>query len=154
MDCNILVPISIKIPSYHYRNSHLKDKMVPWPAYLIMEIPISGNTVFIFRQGPERYISLLRVDYPSNYKYWLLHIYQHIKWFQKHHVKVNTCNEWPLGTALDQLLTYSLNDFYIWLQIFLLIPCQYEHSNPNACQWIVSNELLKVRNVLFKLPGY
>ena len=35
--------LNIKMPSHQGRNSHCKDRMVSWPPYLIMGIPIAGN---------------------------------------------------------------------------------------------------------------
>ena len=41
--------LSIKIPSYQYRNSHYEDKTVSWPSYLYT---IPRNTIFVLRWGP------------------------------------------------------------------------------------------------------
>ena len=45
--------LNIKMPSYQYRDSHVKDKTVsPTVLSLTWESPYLGKTVFILRQGP------------------------------------------------------------------------------------------------------
>ena len=45
--------LNIKIPSYQYRDSHIKDKTVtPTVLSLTWESPYLGKTVFILRRGP------------------------------------------------------------------------------------------------------
>ena len=47
-------PLNIETPSYHYRDSHYKDKTVSRPSYLydgnLIHVP--GNAVFISRRTP------------------------------------------------------------------------------------------------------
>ena len=46
--------LNIKMPSYQYRHSHVKDKTVsPTILSLTWESPYLGKTVFILRQGPD-----------------------------------------------------------------------------------------------------
>ena len=46
--------LNIKIPSYQYRDSHVKDEMVsPTVLSLTWESPYLGKTVFISRWGPD-----------------------------------------------------------------------------------------------------
>ena len=60
LGCNyLLLPLksggclNIKMPSYQYRDPHVKDKTVLRPSYLLTwESPYRGKTVFILRQGP------------------------------------------------------------------------------------------------------
>ena len=48
--------LNIKMPSYQYRDSHVKDKTVsPTVLSLTWESPYLGKTVFILRRGPGRY---------------------------------------------------------------------------------------------------
>ena len=45
--------LNIKMPSYQYRDSHVKDKTVlPTVSSLTWESPYLGKTVFILRRGP------------------------------------------------------------------------------------------------------
>ena len=45
--------LNIKMPSYQYRDSHVKDKTVsPTVLSLTWESPYPGKTVFILRRGP------------------------------------------------------------------------------------------------------
>ena len=45
--------LNIKMPSYQYRDSHVKDKTVsPTVLSLTWESPYMGKTVFILRRGP------------------------------------------------------------------------------------------------------
>ena len=48
--------LNIKMPSYQYKDSHVKDKTV-WPTVLSLtwESPYLGKTVFILRRGPGRH---------------------------------------------------------------------------------------------------
>ena len=51
--------LNIKMPSYQYRNSHVKDKTVsPTVISLTWESPYLGKTVFILKQGPEPLLSV------------------------------------------------------------------------------------------------
>ena len=46
--------LNIKMPSYQYRDSHVKDKTVsPTVLSLTWESPYLGKTVFILRRGPD-----------------------------------------------------------------------------------------------------
>ena len=50
--------LNIKMPSYQYRDSHVKDKTVsPTVFSLTWESPYLGKTVFILRWGPVLYFS-------------------------------------------------------------------------------------------------
>ena len=44
--------LSIKMPSYQYRDSHYKDKTVSRLSIFIMEISIPIKVVFVLKQGP------------------------------------------------------------------------------------------------------
>ena len=48
---NLQGHLNIKMSSYQYRESHYKSKTVSRPSYLLIEIPIPGEIVFIFRRG-------------------------------------------------------------------------------------------------------
>ena len=49
--------LNIKMPSYQYRDSHVKDKTVsPTVLSLTWESPYLGKMVFILRQGPVAYV--------------------------------------------------------------------------------------------------
>ena len=39
---------NIKMPSYQYRNSHCRDKMVLWPSYLYNGIPYTGKITSLY----------------------------------------------------------------------------------------------------------
>ena len=41
-----------KLPSYQYRDSHVKDKMVSQLSYLNMGIPIHGKDCLYIETGP------------------------------------------------------------------------------------------------------
>ena len=52
--------LNIKMPSYQYRDSHVKDKTVsPTVLSLTWESPYLGKTVFILRQGPDSILNLI-----------------------------------------------------------------------------------------------
>ena len=55
MDLKDQGPLSIKMPSYQYRDSHVKDETVSATVLsLTLENPRLGKTVFILRRGPGR----------------------------------------------------------------------------------------------------
>ena len=52
--------LNIKMPSYRYRDSHVKDKTVsPTVLSLTWESPYLGKTVFILRQGPVSWVTIV-----------------------------------------------------------------------------------------------
>ena len=57
--------INIKISSYQYRDSHVKDKTV---SSLAWESPYLGKTVFILRQGPDH-----GIQWPCSAKFSVFH---------------------------------------------------------------------------------
>ena len=59
--------LNIKMPSYQYRDSHVKDKTVsPTVLSLTWESPYLEKTVFILRRGPGDII----YPYPSGLHHW------------------------------------------------------------------------------------
>ena len=56
--------LNIKIPSYQYRDSHVKDKTVsPTVLSLTWESPYLGKTVFILRRGPGSYFNINTISF-------------------------------------------------------------------------------------------
>ena len=59
--------LNIKMPSYQYRDPHVKDKTVsPTVLSLTWESPYLGKTVFILRRGPDSFIVTMGSLYISN----------------------------------------------------------------------------------------
>ena len=57
--------LNIKMSSYQYRDSHVKDKTVsPTVLSLTCESPYLGKTVFILRRGPGQWVNSLTLSDP------------------------------------------------------------------------------------------
>ena len=58
--------LNIKMSSYQYRDSHVKDKTVsPTVLSLTWKSPYLGKTFFILRRGPDRVVSLAVAAVPG-----------------------------------------------------------------------------------------
>ena len=54
---SLRIRLNIKMSSYQYKDSHVKDKTVsPTVLSLTWESPYLGKTVFILRRGPESFM--------------------------------------------------------------------------------------------------
>ena len=75
--------LNIKMPSYQYRHSHVKDKTVsPTVLSLTSESPYLGKTVFLLRRGPDLLLPLVDLAHPV--------------WGRWHRVYSESCGwDWP-----------------------------------------------------------
>ena len=107
--------LNIKMPSYQYRDSHVKDKTVsPTVLSLTWESPYLGKTVFILRRGPG-YLNSLADNYRKHmwmstpgapFIYhgltiiptWISNYIHHKGWDELTHSKLQRLHRWSLGT--------------------------------------------------------
>ena len=103
--------LNIKMPSYQYRDSHVKDKTVsPTVLSLTWESLYLGKTVFILRQGPEH----SKPERTHRLKVHINRIIHHVLWCLSSEIKwdyicISNSGVWQLNQINDLThISYSL----------------------------------------------